>query len=396
MDISYDSAFSLRTRLWVPSGALSSSSTSSSGHVVVRPYPSALTPGLISPFQSTVLSTPFVCSSSLFEATGSGALTINFTLQGSIDTQKYSGTSNAPVSNQLSYPCDLQETWQFLNIPGGAVEGSVAIQQYQMVITAGPSQGFPSYGSGPNNNGAIDGTRSLIPFSVTTLGSSDYCICSNITASSDPTEVGKSLCIRAKPNYAFIYYSTNQETPTGSSYPVTGIPYWPLAESQCPTLGVYNPVPGSIGGYGSTSGEISGIPTNLLPTDPCAVQQAASSTQIAYTDVCLGKYTSPARYITSASGNAAVDASQAGEWTCVENYNELQTLPTWSSATGRPRNRVEGRVAVCDDQTVYAFIYSPLLPLPTQAPAGKSAWEQWGKIVLAVSVPLLFLRSVDP
>jgi len=399
VDVSYDASYALRTRLFVPSGSLASDTYNNgdgrnarnSGHVRVRPVASALVQGLIKPFYSTVVSTPFICSSSLYEITGQGSLALNFTLHGSVDTQIYSGSSNGPISTQLQYPCDLQQTWQFLNIPDGAVQGSIAISQYQMVFKAGPSQGFPPYS---NNNGAVDGSRTLIPWTVSVLGSSEYCLCSNITESSLASEVGKTLCIRAKPNFVFNYYSVNQETTPGSTYPVTGEPYWAKASSECPEVGVFNPLPGSQGGYGLSSGIMIGIPTNLLPVDPCEQQQAAVSSQIPFADICLAKFTSPAKLVVPlapASGNIGLDSSTSGEWSCVENYNERQALPTWSSATGRPRNRVQGRISVCDDNTIYAFIYDKLLPPPPEVPPPKSAWEQWGKIVLAVTVPLLFL-----
>ncbi len=48
--------------------------------------------------------------------------------------------------------------------------------------------------------------------------------------------MGKTLCIRAKPNFVFNYYSVNQETTPGSTYPVTGEPYWAKASSECPEV----------------------------------------------------------------------------------------------------------------------------------------------------------------
>jgi hypothetical protein len=56
----------------------------------------------------------------------------------------------------------------------------------------------------------------------------------------------------------------------------------------------------------------TGIPTNLLPVDPCEQQQAAVSSQIPFADICLGKFTSPAKLVVPlapASGNIGLNSS---------------------------------------------------------------------------------------
>lgn len=383
VDVSYDYSYSLRTRIFVPSGGLSNL-VSNGGHVRVAPYSTARTPGILKSFYQKVLSTPFTCTTSLYEATGNPLLPLNFTVKGAIDTTLYStstSTVTTPTSRALAYPCEFRQTWRWSPYINAPTMGSITISRYSMTWRAGPKYGFPAYQD--STGGPVDAERTMIPDQILqTYNTGDYCICSNITASPDyPSEVGQRLCIRMTQNARFVYLSTNDAAlATGSYNPVTGLPYFERASRECPQSGVFQPGPD---GFGSTSHVMSGTPTSLQPNDPCAADAAASNTQILGPDVCLAKYTAPAT-IVSDLGNARIDATSAGDWTCVEALSERQVYPTWSDSTGRPRSRVEGRLSVCDGQTVYAFVNDPLPAPQPVVVAPASFWDEYLGVVVGV------------
>jgi hypothetical protein len=114
-------------------------------------------------------------------------------------------------------------------------------------------------------------------------------------------------------------------------------------------------------------------------TNPDACQASANSALIQQIDICFGQYEVGRK-----------------EYQCYGGYYERyeadpKGFPSWASSSGRPGNVVRGRMRQCKPNTYYGFFYVPLPPPPRDYLRGKSAWERYGKIVLGVSVPVIFI-----
>jgi hypothetical protein len=57
----------------------------------------------------------------------------------------------------------------------------------------------------------------------------------------------------------------------------------------------------------------------------------------------------------------------------------------WNPNSGRPKNRVEGALSVCNVNTIYGFAYIPLVE-PPRIERKKSFFAQWGGLIIGLIV----------
>jgi len=85
----------------------------------------------------------------------------------------------------------------------------------------------------------------------------------------------------------------------------------------------------------------------------------------------------------------------SNQWRCLEGRNERIQYPTWSTASGRFRSRLQGRISTCETYQAYAFAHIPLPDPPPPYVEPYDWWKAWGIIVISVGCTVLFIGLVS-
>jgi len=317
-----------------------------SGIVAINNVPHAKT------YPQAMIGTPFSCSvDSVLGGAGTLPFPLNLTVYGAVDRTLY----DTSTEKQLAYstPCEWIGTWDLTSLNLQFCTGSVVFgsdkQSIQFNLTNTPDTASQCSFLG------FTGTIAGAPVQITDGWQVTWNVSSVALNNEQMIVVGQNVC-------------TTLIDSAGSRRVFMALGDASLL-STC--------VAADINQNQTIRALRADNPATF--TNPDACQAASNSALIQQIDICFGEYAVGRR-----------------EYRCYGGYYERSEddpagFPSWVPTSGRPGNVVRGRMHQCTANTYYGFFYVPLPPPPRDYNKGKSAWERYGKIVLGVSVPVIFI-----
>ena len=346
VDVSVDSAHVVRTQIVIAAGALAPAVSVFS----VTPVATSALTSATTPFASTILSSPFACSTDQPTL----AFVANLTVNAAVDLQLPSGSSSvasaSTTTSSTVTPCALTTgTGAAFGASAYAYggENSTCTGSLQLTTT-GISLQWTSGCTSPDRGLALTGMLTSIASSSYaagfTAGYGATCLCYNVTTTSSSSyPAGSQWCMFAS------------HASSSSAY----IAAWSIssASTRCP---------------GPLESAASNHFLQLSPPASLALSCTSSTSDIdaiSASDICLGRF----------------DAATA-TWACVfPDYAYRSANPPWTTTTGRATNRMQSLLPSCS-AAAYAFMYSPLVaPVGPPGPTC-SIWCQYEALILGLSI----------
>ena len=349
IDVSVDSANVVRTQIVIPAGALP---VNVSSFVLAPVAVSALT-STVTPFASTVLSTPFSCG------TGSSSpFLLNLTVKAAVDLQLPSSSaastsfSTNTTDNSLTTPCAITTSSSSLftvaaytaNGDNSTCIGTLELGTRSMALA------WNSSCASSADSLAVAGTLTAILSpsyaSGFTNGYGASCLCYNLTQSSSRVYgTGSTFCL-------YVSHSSSS-----SPYLAAFARDEADASSRCP---------------GPQESPVNNHFLQLTPPTTLALSCTTATSDInaiSAGDICLGAY----------------DTATA-TWSCVYgDYYYRLANPPWTTTAGRATYRMQSPLPSCS-APAYAFIYDEqVVPVP---PAGPycNLWCQYEGLILGLCI----------
>ena len=355
IDVSVDSAYVVGTQVVIPAGALDASVTVFS----VAPVATSTLSSSATPFSSTVLSTPFSCSTDQPTLPFIANLTINAAVDLQLPSSSASSAPSTSASSTITTPCALitGTTASFAVAPYTANgENSTCTGSLQLTATAIDlvwTTGCTAPDQGLTLTGTLQSTTSSSQAAGFIAGYGATCLCYNVTASSSGAyPAGSMWC-------AFASHAS-----ATSPY----IAAWSIASAS-------TRCPGPLESAASNHFVALSPPASLALSCTTATSDVNA---ISASDICLGAF------------NAAT-----ATWSCVYgDYYYRLANPPWSTTTGRATNRMQSPLPACT-AAAYAYMYSPQVqPAP---PAGPSCdlWCQYEALILGLSIGITVFLAVS-
>ena len=348
IDVSFDSANVVRTQIVIPAGALSVNVSS----VAIAPVAVSALASTATPFASTVLSTPFSCS------TGSTSpFLLNLTVNAAVDLQLPSSsatstsTSSTSSDSSVTTPCALTTTTSPFAVAaytanGGnsSCTGTLQLTTHGMALAW--TTGCASKSDALSVAGAL--TQILAPSYASgfTNGYGASCLCYNLTQSSSSVySTGSTFCM-------FVSHSS-----ASSPYLAAFARDEADASTRCP---------------GPQETAVNNYFLQLTPPTTLALSCTTASSDvnaISAGDICLG----------------AFDAATSS-WSCVYgDYYYRLANPPWTTTAGRATNRMQSPLPSCS-ASAYAFIYAEQVqPVPAAGPSC-DLWCQYEALILGLVI----------